>query len=138
MSDEPADLIMVANADVVRSEGAMPPATPGPVRDAVRDLEQAWTAVRYLDASGRARDVSATLQTVVVCAGVTQVEAIQTAADFLRESPLAELHSIAWARRPGPVVDAWEYQATLFVSYPDQFGETTGATHHADRAGGFA
>jgi hypothetical protein len=137
VSDEPADLILVTTGDVVPVEGPALPAAPGLVRDAVGDLQQAWTAVRYLDVSGRAGDVSATLQTAVVCNGATQVDALQAATDFLRESPRAELHSIAWARLPGHAVDVWEYQATLIVSYPDREGDTTGATHHADRPAGF-
>jgi hypothetical protein len=134
VSDEPADLTLVTTgADVVPVEGPALPAAPGLVRDAVGDLQQAWTAVQYVVAGDRA-DVSATLQTVVKCVGSTQVDALQAATDFLRESPRAELHSIAWARLPGHAVDVWEYQATLIVSYPDAHGETTGDTHHGRRS----
>lgn len=132
MSDEPADLILVAPGDVVPLEGPALPAAPGSVRDAVHDLQQAWTAVQYVGAGGRA-DVSATLQTAVLCSGSSQAEAMQAATDFIRESPRVELHSIAWARLPGHAVDTWEYQATLIVSYPDAYGETTGDTHHGRR-----
>jgi hypothetical protein len=135
MNDTPQVPVPAAGTGLVPTEGASVtpavPAAPGPVRDAVHDLQQAWTAVGYLEAAGRAGDVSATLQAAIVCTGATAVEALQAATDFVRESPRVEVHSIAWARTPGPVEESWQYQATLLVSYPDQYGEFTGATHHA-------
>ena len=107
----------------------------GQALDAVSDLKQAWRAVRDL---GVEHDLSATLQTAVVCSGLSQLEALEGVLALLRKSPRAEIHSIAWARSPGPELQTWQYQATLLLSYPDRHGETTGVTHHADSPPGRA
>lgn len=94
------------------------PGVPAVMRDAVSDLRQAWDAVRQLDENGSTADVSAVLQAAVVGAGATSVEALQAVVDFMRGSPGAEIQSIAWLRQPGPEVGAWEYQATVALTFP--------------------
>jgi hypothetical protein len=114
---------------------AAPPAVPGQMGDAVGDLQQAWRVVEQL---GATHDIAATLQTAVVCTGNSQLEALEAVVALVRQSPRAELHNIAWARTPGPTEDTSQYQATVTLSYPDRYGETTGTTHHAERPRGGA
>ena len=109
------------------------PVAPSRFRDVASDLQCAAQAVRYLEVAGIRADVSTTLQLAVVTTGSSPAEALQAAASFARASPAAEVHSIAWARVPGPVVGSVEFRATLLVSYPDDQGEFTGNTDHAPR-----
>lgn len=116
---------------LVPVKAAQPPApvtVHGQAVDAVGDLKQAWRTVQVLGD----HDISATLQTAVVCTGLSQLEALEAVLALVRQSPRAQIHSIAWARSPGPDLETWQYQATLLLSYPDGRGETTGVTHQAD------
>lgn len=106
---------------------AMPVPVTGQAVDAVGDLKQVWRAVESI----QDHDISATLQPAAVCTGNTTLEALEAVIALVRRAPNAELHSIAWARSWGPVDGTWQYQATLYLSYPDARGETTGVTHRA-------
>ena len=114
---------------VKAAQSPAPVTVHGQAVNAVGDLKQAWTAVQGLGE----HDISATLQTAAVCTGLSQLEALEAVLALVRQSPRAEIHSIAWARSPGPELETWQYQATLLLSYPDDRGETTGVTHQADR-----
>jgi hypothetical protein len=116
------------------AEVAVPPA-PQRARDVARDLQEASSALRFLAAANSRADVSATLQMVIVCAGVTPADTLEACAAFVRQSPRVEIHAIAWARIPGPVAGTEEFQATLTVSYPDRNGEFSGTTDHAPAKG---
>lgn len=124
--DPQSERLPEARPDVV-------PLAPSRFRDVASDLQFAAQAVRYLDVTGVRADVSTTLQLAVVVTGTSPAEALHAAAAFARESPTAEVHSIAWARLPGPVIGSVEFRATLIVSYPDSHGEFTGSTDHARR-----
>ncbi len=104
------------------------PPVPGKLGDAVSDLRGAWTAVQFL-----AGDVDATLHTAVVCTGTTWAEAMAAAAEFTAGAGAVEIHATVSARIPGPVVDSWGYQVTLYVTYVDAHGEGAAVGHHADR-----
>jgi hypothetical protein len=113
------------------AEVAVPPA-PARARDVALDLGLASRALSFVHAaSGDRADVTATLQMSVVCSGTTAADTLEACAAFLRESPRAELHAIAWARVPGPVRDLTDFQATMTISYADRNGEYSGATDHA-------
>jgi hypothetical protein len=103
---------------------------PGFVTDVAEDFDQAQRATLRLSARGTDYDLTVRLATVVHCTGETTAEALQAAAEFFRESPRAELQSITWARAPGQPDGAWEYTATLTVSFPDERGEYGGPVHH--------
>ena len=102
----------------------------GKFSDAVGDLRHAWTAVQHLTG-----DVDATLQTAVVCTGTTWAEATKTVAEFTAGAGTVEIHAMASARVPGPLVDEWQYQVTLYVTYADARGEGAAVGHHAERRG---
>jgi hypothetical protein len=106
------------------------PAPPGLIRDISADFGQAQTTTRQLSARGSGHDMTVGLATVVHCTGDTTADALQAAADFFDEAPLAQLQSIAWSRSPGHRDGAWEYTATLTVSFPDERGEYSGLMHH--------
>jgi hypothetical protein len=106
------------------------PQAPEKLRDAVGDLRGAWVAVQDLEG-----DVDATLQTAVVCTGTTWAEATKTVAEFTAGAGTVEIHAMASARVPGPLVDEWQYQVTLYVTYTDARGEGAAVGHHAERRG---
>ncbi len=110
------------------------PAVTGQAVDAISDLKEAWRTVEGI----RGHDISVQPQATAVCAGLSQLEALQAVVAMLQQSPRAVLNDIAWARTPGPVVGTWQFQATLYLSYPDALGETTGVTHHAAGPSGTA
>lgn len=110
------------------------PVAPSRFRDVAGDLQCAAQAVRYVEVTGVQADLATTLQLAVVSTGSTPAQALQAAAAFSRESPMAEIHSMAWARVPGPVRGMDEFRITLIVSYPDGEGEYTGTTDHAPRS----
>jgi hypothetical protein len=116
-----------------RAEVVPVPVAPSRFRDVASDLQCAAQAVRYVEVVGVQADISTTLQLAVVVTGSTPAQALTAAAAFARESPMAEVHSIAWARVPGSVFGTEEFRATLLVSYPDSQGEYTGTTDHAPR-----
>jgi hypothetical protein len=119
--------------EVPRAEVVPVPVAPSRFRDVASDLQCAAQAVRYVEVVGIQADISTTLQLAVVVTGSTPAQALTAAAAFARESPMAEIHSIAWARVQGPVRDLDEFRATLIVSYPDGEGEYTGTTDRAPR-----
>ena len=123
----------VAAPKVPRAEVVAVPVAPSRFRDVASDLQCAAQAVRYVEVVGIQADISTTLQLAVVVTGSTPAQALTAAAAFARESPMAEIHSIAWARAQGPVRDLDEFRATLIVSYPDGEGEYTGTTDRAPR-----
>lgn len=139
---------MTDDADQTQLPAVVEPQTPGAAavvpqapsrwRDVASDLQCAAQAVRYVEVTGVQADIATTLQLAVVVTGSTPAQTLQAAAAFARESPMAEVHSIAWARVPGPVRDLDEFRATLIVSYPDGEGEYTGTTDHAPKAQGAA
>lgn len=102
----------------------------GLMSDVAQDFDQAQRTTRRLSARGTDYDLSVRLATVVHCAGETTAEALQAAAEFFRESPRAELQSIAWSRTPGHPGGTWEYTATLTVAFPDEQGEYSGPLQH--------
>ena len=130
---EPEGLAEVAVPEVSRAEVVPVPVAPSRFRDVASDLQCAAQAVRYVEVVGVQADISTTLQLAVVVTGSTPAQALTAAAAFARESPMAEIHSIAWARVQGPVRDLDEFRATLIVSYPDGEGEYTGTTDRAPR-----
>ncbi|MFI7142865.1 hypothetical protein ACIBQ5_35740 [Streptomyces massasporeus] len=83
---------------------------------------------------GGASDVSVSALTALVCAGSTAADALQAAADALRQAPGLEPHGLSLAKMPGPVEGMWEWHATVTVSSRDpETGEYGGSTHHTDR-----
>lgn len=121
-------------APAVGTELAVPP-PPARVQDVARDLGLAGRALPFVQAtSGERADVTATLQMAVVCSGVSAADTLEACAAFMRESPRAELHAIAWARVPGPARGLTEFQATMTLSYADRYGEYSGTTDQAPRA----
>ncbi|MDJ0345549.1 hypothetical protein QMK19_33935 [Streptomyces sp. H10-C2] len=110
--------------------GHEPPAF---AHDLVRTLRAAGSAVGGLVTLGSSSDVSVNALTAVVCAGSTPAAALQAAADFARQAPGLEPHSLALARVPGPCEGVWEWHITMTVSSRDPMtGEYGGSTHHAD------
>lgn len=101
---------------------------PGKIGAAVSDLRGAWTAVQRLEG-----DVDATLQSAVVCTGTSWAEATAAAAEFVASAGTVDIHAMASARVPGPVVDEWAFQVTLYVTYADAHGEGAAIGHHAER-----
>jgi hypothetical protein len=123
-----------AAAESVRSEGVL--GGPAFARDLVRTLDEASAAVTSLVALGPSSDVTVSALTALVCVGPTPADALQAAAETLRQAPALEPHGAAIARAPGPVEGLWEWHVTLTVSSPDPVtGEHGGSTHHADRRG---
>ena len=110
------------------SEAALAASAVGQLGDALGDLQQARRVLERLQQQDH--DVSAQLQASLVCGGASPLEALEAVTATVRQAPHLEVHSIAWARSPGPVEGSWQYQATLLVSVPDRHGETTGVTHH--------
>jgi hypothetical protein len=131
---EPVGHTEVATPEGPRAEMVPAPVAPSRFRDVASDLQCAAQAVRYVEVVGVQADISTTLQLAVVVTGSTPAQALTAAAAFARESPMAEIHSIAWARVQGPVRDLDEFRATLIVSYPDGEGEYTGTTDRAPRS----
>ncbi len=103
---------------------------PAKFGDALIDLGRAWKSVATL-----AGDVDATLQAAVVCTGTSWAEATAAVAEFTSGAGAVEIHALASARVPGPVVDTWAYQVTVYVGYPDRRGEYAAGTHHAEPRG---
>jgi hypothetical protein len=127
-----------AAVDVVPESQPRAAMVPVPVassrfRDVASDLQCAAQAVRYIEVVGVQADISTTLQLAVVVTGSAPAQALTAAAAFARESPMAEIHSVAWARVQGPVRDLDEFRITMIVSYPDGEGEYTGTTDRAPR-----
>lgn len=131
---EPEGPTEVAVPEPPRAEVVPVPVAPSRFRDVASDLQCAAQAVRYVEVVGVQADISTTLQLAVVVTGSTPAQALTAAAAFAREAPMAEIHSIAWARVQGPVRDLDEFRATLIVSYPDGEGEYTGTTDRAPRS----
>ncbi|MER6365826.1 hypothetical protein [Kitasatospora sp. NPDC001527] len=108
-------------------------AGPHPVAKALQhDVIRAAGAVRSMPDRGSMveADVSVVAYTAVVAAGNTPADALQTAAEWARQAPTAEIHSMQIARVPGPRVDLTEFRVTLAVSFPDaETGEHRGDTH---------
>ncbi|NGN68438.1 hypothetical protein G5C51_31645 [Streptomyces sp. A7024] len=116
---------------VEQVQNGQPPAF---ARDLVRSLDVATAGVRALADRGQASDVSVSALTALECNGATPADALQAAADVVRQSPALEPHGIALAKIPGRVEGMWEYVVTMTVSTRDpQTGEYGGASHHADR-----
>ena len=130
---EPEGPAEVAVPEAPRAEVVAAPVAPSRFRDVASDLQCAAQAVRYVEVVGVQADISTTLQLAVVVTGSTPAQALAAAAAFTRESPMAEIHSIAWARVQGPVRDLDEFRATMIVSYPDGEGEYTGTTDRGPR-----
>lgn len=103
--------------------------------DLPRHLSQADAAARFAtDPRDSDSDITVSAAALVLCAGSDQAAALQAAADWASEAPHMEIHSIAWARVPGPVEETWEWHATLIVSSRDpRTREVDGSTHHGDR-----
>ena len=102
-------------------------------RALARSIGAASAAVHGLPSSASS-DVTVSTVTALVCAGSTPADALQAAADVARQAPTLHIHSIAWARVPGPAENSWEWHATLTVSARDsETGEYDGSTHQADR-----
>ena len=119
------------------AEAAVEPARPGGpafAQDLVRTLDEASSAVSSLARLGPSSDVTVSALTALVCAGSTPADALQAAAEMLRQAPTLEPHGLSLARVPGPVEGLWEWHVTATVSTRDPItGEAGGSTHHADR-----
>lgn len=132
----PENLPAARTAPETAVEPVRPQAPPSVVHDLVRTIAEASTAVKYLDALGSSSssDVTVSAFTVLECAGSSPADALQAATDVARGAPALEIHSLAWARVPGPVEGAWEWRITMTVSSRDpQTGECAGSAHIADR-----
>lgn len=102
-------------------------------RDLVRTIGRASRAVSYLDAvPSDSYDVTVSALTVLECLGISPADAVQAAADAVRQAPELEIHGLLWARVGGP--DVWDYRVTVLVSSDDSdLDEGDEPTHLADR-----
>ncbi|MEU7095911.1 hypothetical protein [Kitasatospora aureofaciens] len=109
-----------------------------PVAKALQhDVIRAAGAVRSMPDRGSMlqADVSVVAMAGVVCAGETFADALHSAAEWSRQAPTAEVHSVQVARVPGPREGLSEYRLTIGATFPDpETGDHRGDTHQPGAA----
>lgn len=84
--------------------------------------------VLYFDGEGEAPALTALPRR-----GLTQAQALQEAADTVRQRPELVVEGLLWARVPARRADAWEYRLTVLASTAP--GRGMGRPAYLDRAG---